>query len=46
MDQGIEIRNLKVDIGGRDIDVSGVTFSNASVHDAGCFFSILTIDFF
>jgi hypothetical protein len=34
MDQGIEIRNLKVDIGGSNIDVGGVTFSNASAHDA------------
>ncbi len=34
MDQGIEIRNLKVDIGGRNIDVGGVTFSNASAHNA------------
>lgn len=34
MDQEIEIRNLKVDIRGTNIDVSGVTFSNASAHDA------------
>ena len=34
MEQGIEIRNLKVDIRGTNIDVSGVTFSNASAHDA------------
>jgi hypothetical protein len=34
MDQGIGIRNLKIDIGGRNIDTSGVTFSNASAHDS------------
>ena len=34
MDQGIEIRNLKVDIGGRNIDVGGVSFSDESAHNA------------
>ncbi len=34
MDQGIEIRNLKVDIGDTNIDASGISFSNASAHDA------------
>jgi hypothetical protein len=34
MEQGIEIRNLKVDIAGSNLDISGVTFSNASAHDA------------
>ena len=33
MEQGIDIRNLKVDIGGRNIDVGGVSFSNASARD-------------
>ena len=34
MEQGIEVRNLKVDIGDTNVDVSGVSFSDESVHDA------------
>jgi hypothetical protein len=34
MEQGIDIRNLKVDIDGRNIDVGGVSFSNASARDS------------
>ena len=34
VDQGIEIRNLKVDIGGTKINTSGISFSDASAHDA------------
>ena len=33
MEQGIDIRNLKVDIGGRNIDIGGVSFSNARARD-------------
>jgi hypothetical protein len=34
VDQGIEIRNLKVDIGDTNIDASGISFSDANAHDA------------
>ena len=34
MDQGIEIRDLDVEINDRNIDVSGISFSNADAHDA------------
>lgn len=34
VDQGIEIRNLKVDIADTNIDASGISFSDANAHDA------------
>ena len=34
MDQGIAVQNLKVDIGDTNIDVGGITFSDARAHDA------------
>ena len=34
MDQGIEIRNLKIDTGNTNFDISGVAFSDARAHDA------------
>ena len=34
MDQGIEVRNLKVDIGDTNIDAGRISFSDANAHDA------------
>jgi hypothetical protein len=34
MDQGIDIRNLKVDIGDTNVDISGIRFSDTNAHDA------------